>query len=70
MAEEVDQGIVAFWNGASFGFIKPDRGGSDVFFHVTELNGQNIKRGQRVSYTVAPGQRNPTRFRAVQVQVR
>ncbi|MGC2825490.1 MAG: cold shock domain-containing protein [Pseudolabrys sp.] len=70
MTEEAEQGAVGFWNGNSFGFIRADRGGSDVFFHVTELNGQHVKRGDRVTYNIAPDQRNPTKFRAVQVQVR
>ena len=32
------QGEVAFWNGNSFGFIKPDTGDQDVFFHVSDLS--------------------------------
>jgi hypothetical protein len=31
------QGTVVFWNGNSFGFIKPDSGDQDLLFHVTEL---------------------------------
>ncbi|MGB8575833.1 MAG: cold shock domain-containing protein [Pseudolabrys sp.] len=36
MTDETEhQGEVAFGNGNSFGFIKPDSGGSDVFFHIS-----------------------------------
>ena len=48
------QGDVVFWNGNSFGFIKPDTGDQDVFFHVTEL----------------PPHQSVQRHRAVKVRVR
>jgi cold shock CspA family protein len=45
-------GTVDFWNGNSFGFIKPDTVGPDVFFHVSELpEGQDVRRGVRVEYS-------------------
>jgi hypothetical protein len=37
--------------------------------HVTELNGQHVKMGNRVSYRTAPDSRNPAKFCAVSVQV-
>jgi CspA family cold shock protein len=49
------EGEVVFWNGNSFGFIKPDDGDSDVFFHVTDLPPhQSVQRGDRVSFNIEP----------------
>ncbi|HJW27633.1 MAG TPA: cold shock domain-containing protein, partial [Saprospiraceae bacterium] len=31
------QGEVVFFNSNSFGFIKPDTGDQDAFFHISEL---------------------------------
>jgi CspA family cold shock protein len=65
------QGEVVFWNGNSFGFIKPDSGDADVFFHVTELPpDQCVQRGDRVTFGVEPDPKKPSRSRAVKVQVR
>jgi cold shock CspA family protein len=43
------QGDVVFWNGNSFGFIKPDTGDQDVFFHVTDLPPHQSVQGARLS---------------------
>jgi cold shock CspA family protein len=40
-------GTVTFW-GRSYGFIRPEGMGADLFVHVTRLNGQRVKRGDRV----------------------
>jgi cold shock CspA family protein len=62
------QGEVAFWNGTSYGFIKADKGGNDVFFHVTELAPEHrVKRGDRLTFNVGPDQRNPAKHRALKV---
>ena len=47
---DVFYGQIEFWNGTSYGFIKPDRGGDDVFFHVSEL-----PEGQQFSDSLVPG---------------
>ncbi|MDA0912024.1 MAG: cold-shock protein, partial [Proteobacteria bacterium] len=50
-----------------FGFIKPDNGGSDLFVHVTALNGlQSLANDQRVSFDIEDGRRGP---QAVNVQI-
>ena len=64
------QGEVAFWNGNSFGFIKPDTGDQDVFFHVSDLPPQkSVQRGDRVTFGIEPDPKKPSRSRAVKVQV-
>ncbi|WP_395946930.1 cold-shock protein [Caedibacter taeniospiralis] len=54
-------GAVKFFNETKgFGFIKPDNGGSEVFVHVTALNGlQTLANDQRVSFEVEEGRRGP-----------
>jgi cold shock protein len=64
------QGEIAFWNGNSFGFIKPDSGDPDVFFHVADLRPhQPVPRGDRVTFGAEPDQKKPSRSRAVKVRV-
>ncbi len=54
-----------------FGFIGPDEGGPDLFFHHTALVGPSIeelRQGQRVEYDQGTDPRNPSRTRAVNVR--
>ena len=67
--DEPQHGTVTFWNGHSYGFLRPDAPSPNLFFHVTELNGQRVKHGDRVSFQTAPDKRNPAKFCAVAVQV-
>lgn len=41
-----------------FGFITPSAGGEDLFFHMSETNGQfdSLSEGQTVSFDVAQGE--------------
>jgi cold shock protein len=65
------QGEVVFFNGNSFGFIKPDSGDEDVFFHVSDLPPhQSVQRGDRVTFGIERDPKKPSRSRAVKVQLR
>lgn len=46
------KGIVVTWHDEKgFGFIKPDKGGDDLFAHVSNLkDGDALKEGSEVSY--------------------
>ena len=55
-----------------FGFIKPDTGGQDLFFHATALEGvtfEEVREGQRVAYEAGQDPRNPGRERAEAVRL-
>ncbi|MBB2830548.1 UNVERIFIED_ORG: CspA family cold shock protein [Rhizobium esperanzae] len=47
-------GTVKFFNGdKGFGFITPDDGGTDVFVHVSALQGGGfLSEGQKLNYEV------------------
>ncbi|MFN8275825.1 MAG: cold shock domain-containing protein [Flavobacteriaceae bacterium] len=60
------EGTIKFFNEAKgFGFIIPADGGSEVFVHVTGLNGP-VRENDRVSYTVEQGKKG---LNAVNVSV-
>jgi CspA family cold shock protein len=43
----------------AFGFIKPDNPGSDVFFHINDVEGQQEPRpGQKVTFEVSIDKRS------------
>ena len=59
-------GTVKFFNGSKgFGFITQDEG-EDLFFHITELEGQEANEGDKVEYEVGEGRKGPC---AVKVKV-
>lgn len=35
-----------------FGFITPDGGGTDIFVHISAVNGASLQDGQKVNYDV------------------
>lgn len=57
------QGVIkSLVAGKNFGFITPDEGGKDVFFHATGLNGvefTSLQEGQKVSFDVEQSEKGP-----------
>ena len=55
-----------------FGFIAPDGGSQDLFFHSSAVQGRTfdeLREGQRVEFEAGTDPRNPGRSRAENVQV-
>lgn len=56
------KGKVKFFNGQKgFGFITPDAGGKDLFFHKNNIKGNpnSINEGQEVEYVEGMGRKGP-----------
>jgi CspA family cold shock protein len=66
-----EQGTVKWFNQQKgYGFITPDKGGADVFLHISELqkNGiPNVLEGERVEYEIERS-RKTGRFAAANVR--
>jgi cold shock protein len=63
------KGKIKTMNEKMFGFITPEDGGRDVFFHYTALNGtpfDSLKVGDMVSFDVEQAEKGP---RAINVQL-
>ncbi len=62
MSEQLETGIVKWFNDEKgFGFIARD-GGEDVFVHFTAINSdgrRSLQEGQNVSFEVTAGQKGP-----------
>lgn len=54
-----------------FGFIAPDGGNQDIFFHSSAVEGRmfdQLREGQRVEFDAGQDPRNPGRMRAENVR--
>jgi CspA family cold shock protein len=54
-----------------FGFIRPDEGPQELFFHASVVEGgafDQLRQGQRVEYDEGPDERDPRRSRATRVR--
>ena len=59
-------GTVKFFNGSKgFGFITKDNG-DELFFHISEIQGNEPKDGEKVEFEVGQGKKGPC---AVNVKV-
>ncbi len=57
-----ERGIVKWFDEVkNYGFITPDIGGKDIFFHRTDLETleQTVENGTRVEYEVGQGTKGP-----------
>ena len=62
----MNKGTVKFFNvSKGFGFIKQESG-DDLFFHISEIQGQEPKDGDNVEFEVGEGRKGPC---AVNVKV-
>ncbi|WP_340076063.1 cold shock domain-containing protein [Leptobacterium sp. I13] len=51
-------GTVKFFNESKgYGFITNDETGKDIFVHVTELNGVELRDGDKVEYVETEGRK-------------
>ena len=58
MANEVFTGTIKFYNKEkAFGFITPDHGAADIFFHISGLVDKGIKENDAVSYSTKTGKK-------------
>ncbi len=65
------EGTIKTLNERGFGFIRPDQGQEDLFFHSTALVDvafEQLRQGQRVSFSSQPDTRGRGQ-RAVDVRV-
>ena len=54
------QGTVKWFNeGKGFGFIEPEDGGKDLFFHHSEIDGLAPNDGDNVEFEVGEGRKGP-----------
>ncbi|MEO0536011.1 MAG: cold-shock protein [Cyanobacteria bacterium P01_A01_bin.123] len=53
-------GNVKFFNSTKgFGFITQSDGGKDLFFHVSDIDGQEPREGDSVEFDITEGRKGP-----------
>lgn len=67
----MNQGTIKSLRDRGFGFIAPDGGTQDLFFHMNSVEGthfEQLREGQRVEFIAGADPRNPGRSRAEHVR--
>jgi cold shock protein len=62
--------VQRFMDDKGFGFIKPDRGGKDVFVHHSAIGGSGFKslsQGQRVEFDIVDDPKGPRAGNVVKI---
>ena len=62
--------VQRFMDDKGFGFIKPDRGGKDVFVHHSAIGGSGFKslsQGQRVEFDIVEDPKGPRAGNVVKI---
>jgi len=70
----MQHGIVAFFaDTRGFGFIQPDDGGAQQFFHIHNVDDawdeDSVPRGARVTFDTGPSRKDPSRTEAINIKV-
>jgi CspA family cold shock protein len=61
-------GVIKRFDGEKgYGFILPDCGGGDLFFHIKSCEREDIAKGDRVKFDERPSSRHPGKFEAAAV---
>ena len=51
--------VARFIDDKGFGFIKPDDGGKDLFVHINDVDGGDLREGDTVEFEESPGPKGP-----------
>jgi cold shock CspA family protein len=64
MSSELTGAVVFYVAAKRYGFVKPDDGSSDVFFHLDNFDGDDPAIGARVTFLAEADPRHQGRRRA------